>query len=113
MSDLLHLDPNQTSPASLSDDVALLCAEIAVLREALERRPAHDQAKGILMLLYGLDPEHAGEVLDLWSSHLHVSARTVALTLIANVAAGQPLPEPPPHLLRPDHWRVRQDFQVP
>lgn len=63
-----------------------------------ERSGSIEQAKGMLMLIYGVDEDRAFDVLTWRSQHDNVKLRDVA-TSIVNAAVGMDIPE-----------RIRRDF---
>jgi hypothetical protein len=60
-----------------------LLRENAQLRHALESRAVIEQAKGALVMRYGLDADRAFAVLRRWSQDRNIKLRTVAEALIA------------------------------
>jgi hypothetical protein len=73
--------------------------ELAEMVEALRSRSVIEQAKGMVMLRYGLDEDIAFRVLVRWSSIYNVKLRTVAATL---VHAGTRTVGPEPGVLSDD-----------
>jgi len=53
-----------------------------------ESRAIIEQAKGSLMLAYGLDADQAFAMLNWWSSHRNLKVRELAARLVANWEAG-------------------------
>jgi AmiR/NasT family two-component response regulator len=64
--------------------------EVEQLRQALERRPVIDQARGVLMAAYGCSPQQAWEILLSASQNTNIKLHTVAEQINA-VAQDQPL----------------------
>jgi hypothetical protein len=72
-----------TLPCSREDpEVGALRRENDQLREAMDSRAVIDQAKGALMLRYGLDASAAFELLRRWSQTSNTKVRTIADTLV-------------------------------
>ena len=71
-----------TSVRDSSATVADLQHEISGLREAMASRAPIEQAKGMVMLRYGVDEDAAFRVLRKWSSVHNVKLRVVAAALI-------------------------------
>ena len=65
------------------DVTEVLRLENEQLREALESRAVIEQAKGALVLRYGIPPERAFAVLRRWSQDRNIKLRTIADALIA------------------------------
>ena len=70
---------------SRQDEVAALRAENEQLRRAIRSRALIEQAKGALILRYGLDDAAAFAVLRRWSQDSNVKLHTVAETLVNQV----------------------------
>ena len=68
--------------AQASDELRALRHEVEHLRRALSSRAQIDQAKGILMLRYGISAERAFDVLIRWSQQANVKLRIVAVALL-------------------------------
>ncbi|UNZ18002.1 ANTAR domain-containing protein [Streptomyces sp. 891-h] len=77
----------------LAARVEELSAEVGQLRQALETRPAIDQARGMVMALAPCDAETAWQVLVRVSQHSNMKLRNVAAALVAG-AEGTPVPKP-------------------
>jgi hypothetical protein len=58
-----------------------------------------EQAKGMLVHRYGIAPQDAGRLLDLWAQEANVEARTVAATLIEDIAQSASHPARDPALV--------------
>lgn len=88
-------------PAARTDAelVVELRREIEGLREAMESRATIEQAKGMVMLCYGLPPDEAFAVLARWSSLHNVKLWFVAAS-IARMAQRAPLGDAGPVLAR-------------
>jgi ANTAR domain len=71
------------------DGLAALRRENAELREALTSRAVIDQAKGVLILRYGIDQELAFLVLQQWSREQSVSIRCIAESLVHGICQGR------------------------
>ena len=67
-------------------------ADPADLRRKLATLPVIEQAKGMLMGLYGCTAATAYEILQRWSSHHNLKVRVLCTDMVA--AAGQPHTEP-------------------
>lgn len=78
-----------------ADELEALRHEVEHLRRALNSRADIDQAKGVLMLRYGLTPERAFDVLVRWSQHANVKLRVVAVALVQAIGGeARPLTAP-------------------
>jgi AmiR/NasT family two-component response regulator len=73
--------PTSLSPV-LDVGVAALIGETAHLRAQLESLPVIEQAKGILMVRYQIDPDAAFGLLRRWSTHTNVKLREIARLLV-------------------------------
>lgn len=62
--------------------IAMLRRENDQLREAIGRRPVIEQAKGALILRFGLDGDAAFALLRRWSQTLNIKLHTIAETLV-------------------------------
>jgi hypothetical protein len=105
-----HLPPlrdlhRPTGTAEPGFDVSALQREIAELREALVSRAVIDQAKGALMLLYGIDADRAFGVLRRWSQESNVKLHTVALVFVQAICMGEQVTTVDPALVR---WLEQQ-----
>jgi hypothetical protein len=69
------------------DELAALRHEVEHLRRALSSRADIDQAKGVLMLRYGLTSARAFDVLVRWSQDANVKLRVVAVALLQAIGA--------------------------
>ena len=76
--DSLHGWPNAEVDAT-----DLLRMENEQLREALDSRAVIEQAKGALVLRYGIPPDRAFAVLRRWSQDRNIKLRTIAEAIIA------------------------------
>jgi hypothetical protein len=81
--------------------VADLARENENLRVAIDSRAVIEQAKGALMLRYGLDQDAAFAVLKRWSQDSNIKLHTIADTLINSVCRDDPPPPDNPDLA---HW---------
>jgi hypothetical protein len=79
-------------------EVAELVQENENLRVAIDSRAVIEQAKGALMLRYGLDQEAAFAVLKRWSQDSNIKLHTIAETLVDWAAGNDPLPADQPGL---------------
>src|SRR3954454_20646698 len=73
-----------------ADDREVLWAELHGLRQKLASLPVIEQAKGLLMGLYGVDADTAFTILQRWSSHTNTKLRCLSAELID--AASNPGP---------------------
>jgi hypothetical protein len=73
-------------------EVASLMQEIDGLRRRLATQPCIEQAKGVLIGLYGIDADTAFAVLVRWSQHTNTKLHRLAADLVAAAAesSGQP-----------------------
>ena len=78
---------NHTPPPDAHDEVVALRREVAQLHEAMASRAAIEQAKGMLMLGYGLRADQAFAVLSRWSQTDQVKVRDLAERLTENTVA--------------------------
>lgn len=62
--------------------MVVLRHEVEHLRLALTSRAVIEQAKGMLMLRYGLSAESAFDLLVRWSSHRNVKLRALAALIV-------------------------------
>ncbi len=69
------------------DELEALRHEVEHLRRALSSRADIDQAKGVLMLRYGLTSARAFDVLVRWSQDANVKLRVVAVALLQAIGA--------------------------
>lgn len=83
-------EPTDLVPGSLHglpntevDATDMLRMENEQLREALDSRAVIEQAKGALVLRFGIPPERAFAVLRRWSQDRNIKLRTIAEALIA------------------------------
>ena len=63
-------------------EVEMLRRENAHLRGLVHRRAVIEQAKGVLILRYGLDDDAAFALLRRWSQNSNVKLHTIAETLV-------------------------------
>jgi len=87
--------PNGTNSANDAADraareIAVLRRENDRLRQTIESRAVIEQAKGALILRYGLDDGAAFAVLSRWSQNSNVKLHTIADTLINVVCRRTP-----------------------
>jgi AmiR/NasT family two-component response regulator len=79
------VDAMMALPGAAPPDQATLLAEVRQLHRALVSRAAIDQAKGILMAVYGLDAEAAFALLAWHSRNNRVPLRELAARFVAEV----------------------------
>lgn len=84
----------------LPGDAEMLRAEVYHLRRAMEGRAPIEQAKGILMLRYGLDAERAFDLLVRWSNHTNLKLNVLAEALTKIVGGGEEVRDPPAETVR-------------
>jgi len=77
------LDSLHGWPSTDKDVTEVLRLENQQLRVALDTRAVIEQAKGALVLRYGIPPERAFGVLRRWSQDRNIKLRTIADALIA------------------------------
>ncbi len=79
------------SPVPDDDGTALaaLRRENQDLRDALASQPVIDQAKGALMLRYGVDADAAFRLLVRWSQHTNTKVRDLAAALVHSLGDGE------------------------
>jgi hypothetical protein len=77
------LDSLHGWPNSEVDATEILRMENEQLREAMDSRAVIEQAKGALVLRFGIPPERAFGVLRRWSQDRNIKLRTIAEALIA------------------------------
>jgi ANTAR domain len=77
------LDSLHAWPKPDKDATDVLRVENEHLRVALDSRAVIEQAKGALVLRYGIPPERAFAVLRRWSQDRNIKLRTIADALIA------------------------------
>lgn len=77
------LDSLHGWPGTDKDVAEVLRLENEQLRVALDSRAVIEQAKGALVLRYGIPPERAFAVLRRWSQDRNIKLRTIADALIA------------------------------
>lgn len=96
---LLRSVPDASTPEARTDAelVAELRREVAGLHQAMESRATIEQAKGMVMLCYGLPPDQAFAMMVRWSSLGNVKLRCVAASL-ARLALQAPLDDAGPVL---------------
>jgi hypothetical protein len=83
------------SGAAVERKVAALAHENENLRVAIDSRAVIEQAKGALILRYGLDHEAAFAVLKRWSQDSNVKLHTIAERLVNWAGSNDPLPAQP------------------
>ena len=79
------VDTLMAAPGAVVPDQATLLAEVRHLHRALISRSAIDQAKGMLMLVYGLDAEAAFAMLAWHSRKSRVPLRELTVRFLAAV----------------------------
>lgn len=95
------LDPSEQNPSNTANgskgtasrserEIAVLRRENDRLRQTIESRAVIEQAKGALILRYGLDDGAAFAVLSRWSQNSNVKLHTIADTLINVVCRRTP-----------------------
>ena len=67
-----------------------LVSELDGLERRLVTQPVIEQAKGILMCHFGLDPDMAFAVLRRWSSHTNLKVRDISRMIVTAAAAESP-----------------------
>jgi hypothetical protein len=77
------LDSLHGWPNTEVDATEILRIENEQLREAMDSRAVIEQAKGALVLRFGIPPERAFGVLRRWSQDRNIKLRTIADALIA------------------------------
>jgi hypothetical protein len=77
------LDSLHGWPNTEVDATEILRMENEQLREAIDSRAVIEQAKGALVLRFGIPPERAFGVLRRWSQDRNIKLRTIADALIA------------------------------
>ncbi|CAL9571284.1 ANTAR domain-containing protein [Streptomyces sp. Tu 3180] len=77
-----------------AERLRVLQAEVEQLRQAIASRPVIDQARGILMAMYGCTSDEAWDILREASQLSNTKLRTVAASLTA-CAAAEGTPPPP------------------
>jgi ANTAR domain len=77
------LDSLHGWPSTDKDVTEVLRLENEQLRVAMDSRAVIEQAKGALVLRYGIPPERAFAVLRRWSQDRNIKLRTIADALIA------------------------------
>jgi ANTAR domain len=77
------LDSLHGWPNTEVDTTEVLRMENEQLREAMDSRAVIEQAKGALVLRFGMPPERAFAVLRRWSQERNIKLRTIAEALIA------------------------------
>lgn len=91
-------DSDRPDDRPADDPVAQLQRENDQLREAIDSRAVIEQAKGALMLRFGLDPEAAFGVLRRWSQDSNAKLRVIADVLVNTVCRDHPHPPDDPAL---------------
>lgn len=81
--------------ADLVGELAVLRAEVYHLQRALDSRAPIEQAKGVLMLRYGIDADHAFSMLVQWSNDTNTKLSALAEALTKVVGGGANLADPP------------------
>jgi hypothetical protein len=79
----------------VEEQFADLAQENENLRVAIDSRAVIEQAKGALMLRYGLDQDAAFAVLKRWSQDSNIKLHTIAQTLVDWATGNDPPGEPP------------------
>ena len=103
-------DLNGAEPPTAEGQVGELRQENAQLREAIDNRAVIEQAKGALMLRYGLDDEAAFAVLRRWSQNSNTKLNSIADTLVNSVCRDDPQPPDDPTLAE---WLQEQIRTLP
>ncbi len=88
---LTQLADDVAGGARSSDELDALRHEVEHLRRALSSRAQIDQAKGVLMLRYGISADRAFEVLVRWSQQANVKLRVLAGALLQVAQGADPL----------------------
>jgi aryl carrier-like protein len=91
-------------------EISALRRENEQLRQAMDSRAVIDQAKGALMLRYGLDDVAAFALLRRWSQSSNRKVRTIADTLVSVVCADGSRVPPDAGLA---HWLEREVLAAP
>lgn len=81
-------DPHHPIP-TIADPLATLRHENELLRMAIREREVIEQAKGILVLRYGIDPGRASVVLERWCNDAEVELHTLCETLVHAIGHGE------------------------
>ena len=100
-----YIDITQSYRSDVKDSVDAVVAELAESRAVIE------QAKGALMLVYGIPADRAFDVLTWCSQQTNTRLRTIAEQLIAGFAECEPAADLRTrfdHLLLAAHQRTRQ-----
>jgi hypothetical protein len=84
--------PENGSGAVVDQEIAELVQENENLRIAIDSRAVIEQAKGALMLRYGVDQDAAFAVLKRWSQDSNIKLHTVAEILVDWAAGNDPHP---------------------
>jgi hypothetical protein len=86
--------PEPSGPAEEQPDSSIceLQRENQQLREAIDSRAVIEQAKGALILRYGLDDDSAFAVLKRWSQDSNIKLHTIADVLVNTVCRDDPQP---------------------
>jgi ANTAR domain len=92
--------------------LAALRRENAHLREALTSRAVIDQARGVLILRYGIDEERAFLVLQRWSQHHNTDVRRIAETLVSGICQGRDTADFDVTLMRWLEEQLRKDPEI-
>lgn len=77
---------SQSSGAGPEDGYDRLVADYQHLQRRLQTLPAIEQAKGVLVARYGIDPETAFGLLRRWSSHTNHKLRDISRLLVDTAA---------------------------
>ena len=81
-SPLYSVPDNDGSRGCATDEVAALRAEVGQLRQAMVSRATIEQAKGMVMLRYGLSADDGFMLLRRWSAQHQLKLRTIAEMLV-------------------------------
>lgn len=82
-------DDQDRRVAGLADALKALRRENQDLRQALTSQPVIDQAKGALMVRYGIDADRAFQTLARWSQHTNTKVRTIAEVVVYAICQGE------------------------
>jgi hypothetical protein len=77
-----HAVPQPVEHHGGAERISVLEAELDGLRQAMVERATIEQAKGMLMMRYGLSEDAAFSVLVRWSNDSNVKLRAVARSLV-------------------------------
>src|SRR3990170_5318728 len=105
-----HPEPDGPAEEQPDGSIRELQRENEQLREAIDSRAVIEQAKGALILRYGVDDDSAFAVLRRWSQDSNIKLHTIADVLVNTVCRDDPQPPQDSELA---DWLTQQVLGLP